>query len=135
MAVIGIAPLVLKNVEFIVGTDDYRKHVDAVTFTPTSASITWTGLGLNSHTDVATATWTCDISYAQDWTTANSLSQYLYANEGDTVQVEFAPTDGGPSFMANIVITPGAIGGTVNSFATTTVTLGCDGKPTLVPVA
>lgn len=132
MAVINVQPLVLKNVDLLIGADDYKKHVDGVTFTPTSGTTTWTGLGLNTHTDANTATWTCDLSYVQDWETANSLSAYLYANEGNTVEIEFAPKSGGPSFVANVVITPGAIGGQVNTFGTTTVTLGCDGRPELV---
>ena len=133
MPTIAVAPLVLKDVELIIGTDDYRKHVDQVTFTPSASSVTWTGLGLNSHTDVGTATWTVNLNYVQDWDTANSLSRYLYDNEGDTVAVTFAPKSAsGPSFKANVVITPGAIGGTVNSYATTSVTLGSD-RPVLVP--
>ena len=47
----------------------------------------------------------------------------------------FTPKNGGPSFSADVVITPGAIGGAVNAFATTSVTLGCNGKPVLVPAA
>lgn len=131
-----IQPLVLKDVIAIIGTDDYRKHVNQVTFTPSASSVTWTGLGSNTHTDVATATWTCALAYAQDWETADSLSQYLHAHEGETVAMTFAPRSGsGPTFTADVIITPGAIGGPVNAYATATVTLGVDGKPTLVPAA
>jgi len=136
MAVIEVEPLVLKDVTALIGTDDYKKHLDAVTFTPSSSSITWTGLGGNTHTDVNTATWTVVLNYVQDWETADSLSQFLYENEGTTVPMTFHPRSGsGPSFTAQVVITPGAIGGTVNSYATTSVTLGCNGKPVLVPAA
>lgn len=139
MAILEVQPLVLKDVELVIGGetgDDFRKHVSGAVFAPTSGTTTWTGLGLNTHTDANTATWTCDLTYVQDWQSTKSLSRYLYDNEGETVEVEFRPKSGaGPSFTANIVITPGAIGGTVNSFAETTVSLGCDGKPTLVPAA
>ncbi|MBD8077695.1 hypothetical protein [Cellulosimicrobium arenosum] len=138
MAVIEVQPLVLKDVILIIGGetgDDYRKHVDAVTFTPSSSTITWTGLGLNTHTDAAIATWTAVLNYVQDWETTDSLSRYLFEHEGETVEMEFAPRSGsGPSFTANVAITPGAIGGTVNTYATTSVTLGSD-KPVLVPAA
>jgi len=108
--------------------------VDQVIFTPSSSSQTWTGLGQNTHTDVSTATWTLGLRYAQDWASATSLSRYLFDNEGDTVSMTFRPKSGaGPSFTAQVVITPGAIGGDVNAYATASVTLGVNGKPQLVP--
>ena len=46
----------------------------------------------------------------------------------------FQPVNGsGPSFTVSVIITPGAIGGAVNSVATGSVTLPCTGKPVLVP--
>jgi len=134
MVAIAVTPLVLKNVTLTIGTDGYEKHVDAVTFTPSASSVTWTGLANNTFTDVSTATWVLTLNYAQDWTTVNSLSAYLFANEGLTKAVVFKPTNGsGPSFTADVVVTPGAIGGAVNAYSTASVTLGVNGKPVLVP--
>lgn len=134
MATIDINPLILKDVELLLGTDDYRKHVDQVTLTPASSQVSWTGLGNNTHTDVSTATWTCVLNYAQDWETPDSLSRFLYEHEGETIEgATFRPRSGvGPSFLVDLVITPGAIGGTVNAYSTSSVTLGCNGKPQLV---
>jgi hypothetical protein len=104
-----------------------------VTFTPTASSITWSGLGANTHTDVSTATWVCTLSYVQDWDTSDSLSRFLFENEGETIDVTFKPVAAGlPTFTAELVVTPGAIGGTVNAYAVTTVSLGVNGKPELV---
>lgn len=134
MAVIEVAPLVMKDVTAIIGgTNDFKKHLSSVVFTPTASQITWTGLGLNTLTDTSIATWVVALTFAQDWETVDSLSQYLYENEGSTVAMEFHPKSGsGPSFTANVAITPGAIGGAVNAVAEATVTLGSD-KPVLVP--
>ncbi|PTU56409.1 hypothetical protein DBB34_09105 [Sphaerisporangium cinnabarinum] len=135
MATIEVQPLVLKDVEAIIGTDDFRKHLSGVTFTPSSSTATWTGLGGNTHTDAGTATWVCALAYVQDWDSPASLSRYLYEHEGETVEMTFRPRSGeGPSFKANVTITPGAIGGQVNAFATSTVNLGSD-RPVLVPAA
>ncbi len=137
MAVLEVQPLVLKDVELIIAAagDDYRKHVSGVVFTPTAAAITWNGLGLNSHTDQGIATWIAALTYVQDWDSASSLARYLYEHEGETVPMTFRPRSGvGPSFTANVAITPGAIGGLVNTFAETTVNLGSD-KPVLVAAA
>lgn len=128
-----LQPLMLKNVLMTIGSDNHQAALDAVTFTPSADSQTWTGLAGNSVTDQSTATWVAALSYMQDWDTVNSLSRYLFANEGNTVAAVFRPRSGsGPSFAANLVVTPGAIGGQVNAWATTTVNLGCSGKPTLV---
>jgi hypothetical protein len=134
MPVLEVQPLVLKDVEALIGgTDDFRKHLSGVTFTPSSSQTTWSGLGLNTHTDSSIPTWTVQLDYVQDWTSTTSLSAYLFEHEGETVPFEFTPTDGvGPSFTANISIVSGAIGGQVNAFATTSVTLGSD-KPVRVP--
>lgn len=132
MATINVSPLVLKDVTLTIGTNGYEKHVSSVTFTPKASTISWQGLSPSAKfTDVSAAEWTCVLEYVQDWDTTNSLSKYLFANEGTTVAATFKPKSAGtPSFAANLVITPGAIGGKVNAYATTTVTLGSD-KPVL----
>src|SRR5665647_1788177 len=133
MVQIAVAPLVLKDVTLTLGTDSYEKHVNEVRFTPSASTISWTGLGGNTVSDVATATWTATLGYVQDWETVDSLGQYLLTNEGESVEASFKPKSGsGPSFTATLAITPGAIGGAVNAYATTSVTLGST-KPVLVP--
>ena len=133
MATLEVTPLILKDVELTIGTDDFKKHVSGVTFTPSTSPLTWTGLGGNTHSNQAQATWTATIDYVQDWTSAKSLSRYLYENEGHTVAATFRPTAGaGGHFSVSLVLTPGAIGGQVNAYATTSVTLGCDSKPAWV---
>lgn len=135
MAQIAVSPLVLKDVLLQIGADSYEKHVSNVTFTPSPTVVTWQGLSPDaSFTDTGRASWTVSLTYAQDWDTPNSLSAYLFNHEGDTVEIEFAPRNGvGPSFIADVVITPGAIGGAVNTVSEATVTLGISGKPVLVP--
>lgn len=137
MATIAVNPFVLKDVLLTIAADNYEAHVSQVQFDPSSSLQTWQGLAPGAtFTDASLATWVAVLAYAQDWETPNSLSQYLYNHEGESIDVTFKPRSGsGPSFSATLVITPGSIGGTVNSFATATVTLGCKGKPELVPAA
>lgn len=136
---ISVDPLILKDVIATIGAaDTYEKHLSQVLFAPTSGQITWQGLTpAAAFSDTATATWTCQFDYVQDWETPNSLSRFLYENEGAKVPFAFKPRRGsGPEFEASLIIVPGAIGGQVNTFGTTSVTLGCEGRPTLVdPVA
>jgi hypothetical protein len=132
----AIVPLVLKDLDFIVGAlvagapsfDDginFKKHVDQAAFTPSTSTQTWTNGAGETFTDTSTATWTVGLSYGQDWDDEDSLSNYLLEHEGERVPVKFQPRSGtGPSFTSIVTITPGAIGGQVNAYATTTVTLG-----------
>lgn len=135
MSQIAVKPFVLKDVLLTVENDNYEAHVSQVQFDPSSSIQTWQGLTpASSHTDASIATWQGTLGYAQDWETPDSLSRYLYDHEGEEIDVVFKPRSGsGPSFAVTIVVTPGSIGGTVNAFATASVTVGCKGRPELIP--
>lgn len=133
MVDIAVAPIVMKNSSLLVPTDDYAAHVSAVTITPTAPTFSWTGLAGNVFNAAGAATWVCVFQYAQDWVTANSLSQYLHANEGNIITVTFRPVEGGPGATVPLIVVPGAYGGAVNTVAVATATLPCTAKPTLVP--
>lgn len=128
--------LVLKDVILEIGDNDYARHVDNVTFTPTASSITWQGLSPDaSFSDAGSSNWSCSISGAQDWDSADGLCRYLFANEGLTVPCTFRPRSGeGPSFEAVLTLSAPAIGGAVNAVATFTVACGVSGRPELVEV-
>ena len=136
MAQIGVQPIQLKNALFTVETDSYEKHVSAVEFVPSSNLVTWKGLHPTSvFTFGSTATWQCNLTFAQDWETPDSLSQYLFENDGEEIDVVFEPVNGGAGFSATLIVTPGSIGGALDSVAVSTFTLGVKGKPVLIPAA
>lgn len=136
MSVIAVTPIVLKDCVVEFGSSDFAAAISAVTFTPSSSVVTFKGLKKGSvHTDVTDATWVCGITNAQDWANPDSLSNYLHEHEGETEDVTFRPQSGvGPTITAEIVITPGAIGGAIDSTAVSTVNLGST-KPEIVPAA
>ena len=133
MATIAVAPFVLKDAVLTIATDSYEKHVSGVVFTPQTTPITWQGLTPDSaFSDASNPIWTCQMDYAQDWTTTNSLAQYLLTNAGQSKVAVFKPlgaTTGKPIFTATLLIVPGPIGGSVNSVQTGTVTMGVIGQP------
>lgn len=138
MAQIAVSPIVLRDALLRLTVEatssDFEKHVSQVQFTPSSSVVTWKGLAPDaSFSAGTTATWSCQLAYAQDWETTNSLSRFLYDHEGEEVDCVFEPVSGGMGWQAKLIITPGAIGGTVDAVATATVTLGVIGKP--VPAA
>lgn len=137
MATIEVKPLVLKDVLLKIGADNYEKHVSAVRFIPSSGSINWSGLTPDAvFTDVTAPTYACQLDFVQDWETADSLSRYLWDEQGTTKAVEFVPVKGTGNLKvtANLTIIPGSIGGAVNEYATDSVTLGSD-KPVLGTVS
>lgn len=133
MATIAVAPFVLKDALLTIATDNYEKHVSGVVFTPQMTPVTWQGLTPDSaFSDASSPTWTCQMDYAQDWKTTNSLAQYLLTNAGLQKVAVFKPqgaTTGSPIFTATLIIVPGPIGGTVNTVQTGTVTMGVIGSP------
>lgn len=133
MAAITPTPLVIKDalVQF---TDSYEKAVTAVVFTPSTSVITATAVSPGAtYTDSTPATWTCDLTFLQDWEDPDSLARFLFDNEGVTLPITVEPKAGGTSFAATVVIVPGSVGGTVGTYAESTVSLGCLGKPVPTP--
>lgn len=135
MADIAVNPFIMADCLFQVAADSYEAHVSTVEFAPTSQTVNWKGLTPTAVFSFGTnSTWVCNLGFAQDWSTANSLSRYLYENEGEEITVVFEPKAGGPSVTATLIVAPGSIGGAVDAVAVSTVALGVKGKPVLEPV-
>lgn len=136
MAAIGLTPIILKDVVLTIGTNDYQGHVSSVEFAPSASIVNWKGLTPTaSYSFPTSATWQANLSYAQDWATPNSLSRYLFEHEGETVSATFEPVAGGPGFSADLIITPGTIGGAVDTVGVGTVSLGVQGRPEYIPAS
>jgi hypothetical protein len=132
MAQVTVAPIVLKNVLFQVDVDDYAAHVSKVEFVPTASTTSWKGLApAGVYNGSGLSTWVCNIDGAQDWTTAKSLSRYLYAHEGESKVVKFQPKAGAtePTWTATLTMVPTAIGGSVDTVPVFSVTMQVAGKP------
>lgn len=133
-------PLLLKDVVLSLDADaggvgtpvDFAVELTQVEFTPSASQQTLRTLSPDGvYTETSQATWTCTLGYVQDWDATTSLSRFLFDNEGKEVPVIFEPRSGtGTRWSATLVITPGAIGGQVDAWAQTSVTLGVKGRPT-----
>lgn len=132
MTEIPVKPFVLKDVELLIGADDYAAHVSRVQFTNARQTVTWQGLSPDaSFSDSSSPTWQAVLDYAQDWETPNSLSRYLMANDGQTKTAKFKPRKGVglPAFTADVIIAAGPIGGQGQAVQVGSVTLGVVGAP------
>jgi hypothetical protein len=132
MAQIAVAPFLMRDCLFTIASDSYEKHVSAVEFVPSASVVNFKGLTPDAVFSFASsATWMCNLSFAQDWATTASLSRYLFEHEGDEIDVVFEPVADGPSVSATLIVTPGSVGGAIDSVAVSTVSLGVKGKPAL----
>lgn len=139
MPAIASKPHVLKDVVLTIDLDDYEAHVSSCALIPTTDTpqIKWQGLSpaaAFSEAGNATTSWVLTINAAQDWETANSLSQFLFDNAGQVKTVELSPQRGkGKTFTFDVTIVPGQIGGDVNTVAVSPVTMPVDGTPLMTP--
>jgi hypothetical protein len=133
MTVVPVSPIVLKDVTLVIDTDNFEMHCSQVQFDPTTQLQTWKGLTPSAvFTDQSAPTWACTLAYAQDWSTVDTLSSYLYAHQGELKHVKFKPdvNSAQAEWDADIIISAGPVGGTVDTFSVGTVTLGVQGIPT-----
>lgn len=128
-------PLVLSDVELEFtlpngDTVEFAEHVTSVTFTPSASTITLKTMSpTGSFSNVSKPTWVAALAFAQDWDTDESLSNFLFDHTGETIPCVFRPLAGGKGWEADLIITPGAIGGAVDAYAVATVNLGVNGRP------
>lgn len=127
-------PIILKDVTVTIGADTFERQLSSVALTPNVSGTKWRGMAPGAvYSDAPQADWDAALKFAQDHETAGSLSDYLFAQEGSKVTMILKPRSGsGPSYQVVVTIVPGAIGGEVNAWAESTVTLPCDGKPVRV---
>lgn len=136
MPKLAVQPFVLKDVVLTIEVDDYARHVSSVQFVPTTNTpqLTWQGLSPDakfSEAGTPDTSWLANLSYAQDWETEDSLSEYLLEHAGETKTVMFQPKAGSGqrNFTADVTIVPGPIGGDVNTVQVGQVSLPVDGEP------
>jgi len=141
MAIINPSPIMMGNASIKIGGasgNNYEGAVSSVEFQPSGGSVNFKGLAATATYTYATSpTWQLALTFAQDWETTGSLSNYLFDNQNKTVQVDVFPVagTGKKGFSAQVIIQPGSIGGAVDSVAVATVTLGVIGAPTRVTQA
>ena len=90
-----MTPLFLKDSVLTIAATGYEAEVSSATFTPSTSSATWKGLTPDAvFTNTSNATWTVELTYAQDPDDALSLGMYLFEHEGEEVACQFTPQVG-----------------------------------------
>lgn len=135
--------VILKKVGDAEGTE-YRCQLTAATLTPSAAG-GGGGATLSTfcadHSDASSAatTWTLDLEGFQSFEDAQDFSLWAFDNEDAKAEFVLVPGQGGatvsatnPGFSGTCTIRPTVIGGTAKQYATFSVSLPVDTKPTKI---
>lgn len=130
MASIAPAPIIMNNAILKIGTDNYEKAVSSAKLVPNTPMGKFQGIDGTWTIKAGTPSWELQLEFAQDWTTANSLSQYLATNAGLTKSIELTPETGGAKKTVTVTIIAGSVGGAGGTTTLDSVTLSVNGQPT-----
>lgn len=143
MVEVLVRPFIMRNAILTLGTDDFAAAVSTATIANASGTTDFKGLKPAAvFTFPQATTYTLEITAAQDWSSASSLSRYLWEHKGETVPFTLNaddtvsdPTLGSTSWSGTVALAPGSIGGDVDAVAVFSVTLGIVGEPVPTYVA
>jgi len=128
--VVGLSPIYLDNAALKIDAKDYAAAATKIECLPTTSTATFQGMKRTSkYQSTSVDGWTLSIDFGQDFETADSFSNLLFDSEGEEVTVTFAPVDGGTEWEVDVQLVPGGIGGSVKTYAATSVSLGVLGTP------
>lgn len=122
MTSIAATPRATRNLSIKIGTDEYNLHVSDCTMTPTT--IKWKGgTPAANFTD---QTWQLALTLVHDYQNADSLYNFLLAHAGETAVFTYMPDVNG-TFARSVTATivPPNVGGKVDAFNESTVTMDC----------
>lgn len=116
------------NVPGVNGADKrFEKHVSACSFEPNIPTEQWQGgtpdaqLGATGN-----ATYSCSITAIQAWHDPASFVRFLATNQGKSATITYYPHDDvAYGWQADIVLPAPTMGGKVNQFNESTVTVPC----------
>jgi len=119
---------------------DFSCQVNSAALTPTPNSVDVPAtFCVGKSTTAAPSSFALDLTYLQDWGDAASVSQYLYDNDGqqgvDFEMSGIATTGNTVTVTGVCTIVAGDYGGEAGTPLQATVSLPCDGKPTITATA
>lgn len=136
MSVNLITPKPNTHIKVTIGAAEYQTQVTALSITPQPQGVSIRGGAPDAHYEATVpGGWQIAIGVIQDWETLTSLCNFLLANEGQAATIVYKPViAGNGEFTVQVpsLVAP-AIGGPVNQYNESTVTMGCS-KPVKTPV-
>ncbi len=97
-------------------SNGYTAHVSSASLNPTARNAVFTDIGGVDHVFGGKSSWVLTIDGIQDSATANSLSEFARANDGEVVAGTLS--DGSKVASFDVVMSAGAFGGQANTLKT-----------------
>lgn len=110
--------------------DDYTAGVSSFALVPTTPTAQHVDIGGGVQGFAGTPAWKAQITFAQDWTTASSLSKKSIEWAGQKKTIKYTPATGVAPVSIDVIFQPAQIGGQQGQVATATLDLVCSGQPT-----
>lgn len=131
--VVEVDPIYLDNASLVIDGLDYAAAASKIECTPSTSTATFRGMKKGAtFTHTSVESWALGIDFAQDYDAANSFSNLCFEHQGEEVEVEFAPREGGQAWKVLVQLVPGGIGGQGAAHATSSISLGVKGQPSKV---
>lgn len=131
-----ITPKPTTHIKVTIGTAEYQTQVTSIAINPQPQSVSVRGGAPDAHYEATVpGGWQLALNVIQDWETGSSLCNFLLANEGQAATIVYKPINtGNGEFTVQVpsLVAP-SIGGPVNQYNESTVTMGCT-KPVKTPV-
>lgn len=134
--IIEVTARPLKSIVLSIEGNDFGAHVSNVAQVPTTQQLTWQGLKPQAAlTSSSAPTWVTTMNVVQDWENPKALCNYLLANAGKVATLKFFPADDGEFYTeTEATLVAPQIGGAVNTYNESTVSLGCTPPTPHLPV-
>lgn len=111
---------------------DFADAISSFKLSPQQSIATWKGGRPSAvYSDISAAVWQATISLAQDWDALASFANYLIANAGKSVPVDYRPkgATGAVKVSATLILAAPEVGGDIDAWAATAITCGVVGVP------
>ena len=133
MVAIANAAIYLTKAKLEIGSDEYTAAISGCVIKPNTPTAVFADIGGGVQAFAGNPDWVLEVDFAQDYVTANSLSQFLLTNVGQSKVFKLTPLTGGTPKVVTIsaVCVPSDIGGAARTVAISKVSLPCVGQPVI----
>lgn len=118
-----------KSGSITIDSDNFTKGVESFALVPSTPTETVKDIGGGIQSLAGEAEWTVQITFAQDWASAGSLSKKSIEWAGSPKTIVFTPQTGAETVTVSVTFQPSQIGGAAAGINKATLSLGVNGQP------
>ena len=130
------APRAIKHLSIVIDDVEYNRHVNDFKVTPTTPTVNWKGGTPDAlYADSGPSTHVATANLVHDYQNPESFYNFLLEHQGEQASIAYKPDiDGVFTATTTVTLVPPIIGGVVDNFNSSTVSMGAT-KPVIAPFA